>query len=429
MAAKDRVLFALLSAALKLSPFLSSRTVRRFRNSAAKRDPRQRLGKFGEHVTDSSPEFRASQQGEDFFPYAPPDRIDPKVRLIAHYLPQFHPFPENDDWWGKGFTEWTNVGKAVPNFPGHHQPHCPIHFGYYDLRVPEVMAEQAEVAKAYGVTGFSYYFYWFNGKTLMELPLQQMLHRDDIDMPFCLNWANENWTRRWDGRERDVLIGQDYSVEDSLKLLRHVRQYMEDRRYIRIDGRPVFVVYRADIVPEIRKITDAWRAEARSWGWPDLYLIAAQSFGVGNPIRMGFDAAMEFPPHQVERKDITDDLGVHNPDFCGSIFDYNVVVDAELAKAEPDYKLFRSAMLSWDNTARNQNAPKIMARFSIQAYKRWLSHLCREVLANSKYSQDEKIVFVNAWNEWAEGTHLEPDRRFGFAYLQATHEALASCET
>lgn len=370
--------------------------------------------------------FRHVHPHDDFQPYSPPTELEPAVRIIAHYLPQFHPFSENDAWWGKGFTEWTNVGKAVPNFPGHYQPHCPIHFGYYDLRLPEVMAEQAKVAKQYGVSGFAYYFYWFDGKTLMEHPLQKMLCRPEIDIPFCLTWANENWTRRWDGRDHDVLIAQNYSLDDARALLRHLRKYFEDSRYIRIDGKPVFTVYRANIIPDIKAFTDAWRAEAQSWGEPGLYLIAAQAYGVDDPTPLGFDAAMSFPPHGVARTDITDDMDVTNPNFTGSIIDYNTVVENELSRAEPDYKLFRSAMLSWDNTARNQSNARIFANFSIRAYRKWMSHICQSVLSQDKYSEDEKIVFVNAWNEWAEGTHLEPDKIYGFAYLQATYDAVSN---
>ncbi|NOD34443.1 MULTISPECIES: glycoside hydrolase family 99-like domain-containing protein [unclassified Ruegeria] len=421
MPIKDTLLFYLLSAASKLSRPISSRAARRFRNSAKKRDPKrttahnQQLGRQG---------FDGSGRADEFVPFDPQPKPELAVRAIAHYLPQFHPFKENDDWWGKGFTEWTNVGKAIPNFPGHYQPHCPIHLGYYDLRLPEVMVEQTRIAKAYGIGGFSYYYYWFGGKTLMEGPLEQMLGNPDADMPFCLNWANENWTRRWDGREHDVLIAQNHSIEDSVSLLRHIRKYIEDPRYIRINGRPVFIVYRANIIPDIQETTKVWRQEAQRWGEPDLYLIAAQTFDIGNPEQLGFDAALEFPPQQVKRTDITGEMEVYNPEFTGAILDYEAVVDAELDKSEPGYKLFRSSTLSWDNTARNQDASRIMGRFSIEAYKRWTAHLGNQVLSQDKYNADEKIIFINAWNEWAEGTHLEPDQRYGFAYLQATYDAL-----
>ncbi|NOD64550.1 MULTISPECIES: glycoside hydrolase family 99-like domain-containing protein [unclassified Ruegeria] len=418
---KDTLLFYLLSAASRLSHPLSPRTARRFRNSAKKRNPKRTAGNNQQLDRQG---FDGSGRADEFVPFDPQPKPKLAVRAIAHYLPQFHPFKENDEWWGKGFTEWSNVGKAVPNFPGHYQPHCPIHLGYYDLRVPEVMVEQARIAKAYGIGGFSYYYYWFAGKTLMEDPLEHMLGNPDVDMPFCLTWANENWTRRWDGREHDVLIGQKHSIEDSVNLLRHIRKYIEDPRYIRIDGKPVFIVYRANIIPDIQETTKAWRQEAQRWGENDLYLIAAQTFDIGNPEDLGFDAAMEFPPQQVKRTDITDEMGVYSPEFTGAILDYEAVVEAELAKSEPEYKRFRSSTLSWDNTARNQDAPRIMGKFSIEAYRRWTAHLGNQVMAQEKYSADEKIVFINAWNEWAEGTHLEPDRKYGFAYLQATYDAL-----
>lgn len=428
MSLKSNMMFVLLSGLARLSPPLPTSMTRRFRNSANKRDPKRKFNARGQQVIRHVDGYGANGVADDFVDYAPPPPFEPKVKLIAHYLPQFHPFEENDEWWGKGFTEWTNVGKAVPNYPGHYQPHCPIHLGYYDLRLPEVMEEQAKIAKTYGVGGFSYYFYWFDGKTLMERPLQQMLQRPEIDMPFCLHWANENWTRRWDGSEHDVLIAQNHSITDSEAMLRHVRPYLEDPRYITIDGKPVFIIYRANIIPDIRSMTDAWRAEARRWGLPGLYLIAAQSFDIKDPRILGFDAACEFPPHQANRKDITDDLQVFNPDFAGSIHDYETMVVGSKAQSERDYKCFRSVVLSWDNTARNQNAPRIFERFSISGYQDWLTTLCRQVLRQRNYTKDEKIVFINAWNEWAEGTHLEPDQKYGFAYLQATADAVRAAE-
>lgn len=437
---RDSLTYLLLSLALKASPVLPRRMVTRFRNSLSKRDPgfdhdlrdaRRRSDAVSQKAEKSRKKdgilkIRVSTVDEGFVPYGPPAPINPQVRLIAFYLPQFHPFPENDAWWGKGFTEWTNVGKAQPNFVGHYQPHCPIHFGYYDLRIPSVMEDQAKVLKEYGLYGFSYYFYWFAGKILLEEPLKAMLANPRIDAPFCFTWANENWTRRWDGLEQDVLIAQNHSREDSLALLRHFAQYFADPRYIRIDARPVFIVYRANIIPDITAIVTAWREEAVKLGFPGLYLIAAQSFDMTDPTPYGFDAAVEFPPHQVKAVDIIGEVEIANDDFTGKVFDYEAVVDGAVTKPEPDYKLFRTSMLSWDNTARKQNASHIMARFSVTAYAQWLSALCHRVSRNPKYTGDEKIVFINAWNEWAEGTHLEPDRKHGFGYLKATRDVVAA---
>lgn len=351
--------------------------------------------------------------------------IDPIVKLIAFYLPQFHPFPENDAWWGKGFTEWTNVTKAYPNYVEHYQPHYPIHMGYYDLRVAEAMEEQARLAKEYGIHGFSYYFYWFAGKILMDKPLEQMLANPKVDMPFCFTWANENWSRRWDGQENDILIAQHHSDEDSLEFIRHLMKYFKDDRYIKVDGKPVLIIYRASIIPNMGKTADIWREELEKNGFPGLYLVCAQSFGIKSPDEFGFDASVEFPPHTVSSTDIRHELDMSNSDFNGHVFSYEQVVANAVASKEPDYKLFRAAMLSWDNTARKQNNSHIFHGFSLLRYKQWLSSITNNVFNNSKYSKDEKLVFVNAWNEWAEGTHLEPDRKFGYGYLQATYDVLA----
>lgn len=356
--------------------------------------------------------------------YKKNDQINPRMKIIAFYLPQFHPIPENDEWWGRGFTEWSNVGKALPNFVGHYQPHCPIHFGYYDLRIPSVMEEQSALAKEYGIFGFSYYYYWFAGKTLLEGPLLSMLENDKVDMPFCLTWANENWTRRWDGQESDVLMGQEHSPEDSLAFIRNIIKYFKDPRYIRINNKPLLIIYRASIIPEIQSTVSLWREEVLKFGFDGVYLVAAQTFGIKSPEPFGFDASVEFPPHTVSSSEISNEVEIVNNEFSGKIYSYEQVVDNAVKYKDPEYKNFRTAMLSWDNTARKQNASHIFHRFSLLKYKQWLNCICSHVYSNNKYENDEKIVFINAWNEWAEGTHLEPDRRYGYAYLQSTYDIL-----
>jgi hypothetical protein len=379
---------------------------------------------YGENV---QPIINASVKSEEYTELQTNPPIDPIVKLIAFYLPQFHPFPENDSWWGKGFTEWYNVGKAFPNFNGHYQPHCPIHLGYYDLRINEILIEQAKLAQDYGIHGFSYYFYWFAGKVLMNLPLQDMLNNKNLNMPFCLTWANENWTRRWDGADNDILISQEHSDEDSLQLIEHLTQYFEDPRYIRIDGRPLLVVYRPGIIPEIGRIARLWREYLTGRGFPGLYLISAQPFSISPPIEFNFDASVEFPPNGLlgNLNAINSQFNISNPEFKGQIFSYEEAVTYSISKPEPDFKLFKTAMLSWDNTARKQHNGTIFHGFSLANYQRWLRHLCTHVCINDKYTKDEKIVFINAWNEWAEGSHLEPDRRFGYGYLQATYDVVS----
>lgn len=371
------------------------------------------------------PRIQFDSTQNKFVEYRKNSAIEPVVKLIAFYLPQFHPFPQNDEWWGKGFTEWTNVTKAFPNYVDHYQPHYPIHSGYYDLRVAEVMEEQTRLAKEYGVYGFSYYFYWFAGTILMDKPLEQMLGNPKVEMPFCFTWANENWSRRWDGQENDILIAQHHSHEDSLDFIRHLMKYFKDERYIKIDGKPLLIIYRASIIPDMEKTAVIWRQELEKNGFPGLYLVCAQSFGIKSPDEFGFDASVEFPPHTVSSTDIRHELQMTNSEFGGHIFSYDQVVANAVASKEPDYKLFRASMLSWDNTARKQHNSHTFHGFSLLRYKQWLSSITNNVFNNAKYSKDEKLVFVNAWNEWAEGTHLEPDRKFGYGYLQATYDVLA----
>ena len=415
---------ALRFAARLVNP-LSPRTARRFRNSASKRDP------IHLPVSEDRLQHKQAVTGSrtaTYVPFEPPTPKDHRVRVLAHYLPQFHPIEENNEWWGHGFTEWTNVTRAVPNFQGHYQPHLPDHMGFYDLRLPEVMSEQMRIAKAYGIHGFSYYFYWFSGKILLERPLRQMLEDKSIDMPFCLNWANENWTRNWSGDNRSILMQQDYSLDDATNFLNYIRPYMEDSRYIRISGKPVLIVYKASVIPMMTEIIDVWRETVASWGEDGIYLIGADT-GKGETAQsLGFDAGVQFPPHKMHHKTVTDDLEGLRPGFFGEIYDYKELADFELTRTEPSEKLFRSTMLSWDNTARRGTGSRIFSNFSIETYQKWMTHICRNVLKDDKYSEDEKIVFVNAWNEWAEGAHLEPDQQLGFSYLQATYDSLLAAE-
>lgn len=371
------------------------------------------------------PKISFDDTKDEFIEYKENSKINSDVKLIAFYLPQFHPFPENDKWWGKGFTEWSNVTKAKPNFKGHYQPHLPIHNGFYDLRVPEVMIEQAKLAKNYGVYGFNFYYYWFDGKILMHKPFEILLEHKEIDINFCITWANENWTRRWDGAANDILIGQNHCESDSIKFIENLYKYFNDNRYIRIDNKPVLIIYRVDIIPNIKETVSLWRRKMTEAGYDGIYLICSQAFGIKSPLEYGFDAAMEFPPHTVKSDVITNELKFYNKKYNGFVFDYNKVVENAIRDyKEEDYKVFRTAMLSWDNTARKQDGSHIFHNFSLLRYKQWLSNIVNKISYSNKYSKDEKLVFVNAWNEWAEGTHLEPDRKFGYGYLQSSYDVL-----
>jgi glycosyltransferase involved in cell wall biosynthesis len=349
--------------------------------------------------------------------------LQPLAKLIAFYLPQFHPIPENDQWWGRGFTEWTNVSKAVPNFMGHYQPHLPGELGFYDLRLPEVQKRQVELAKKYGIYGFCYYYYWFAGKRLLERPLDQYLANPHLDLPYCLCWANENWTRRWDGAEQEILIAQEYTEEQYLHFIKDISLYFADPRYIRIAGMPVLLVYRVNLIPDAQKAAETWRNECRKMGIGEIFLVAVQSFGITDPRPFGFDAAVEFPPSNLGEALINrNSVKLTNQNFRGGIFDYNIAAQVMLEKKHEGYTAFKTVFPSWDNTARRQNDAHIFINSSPKAYGNWLSKVVRYTTQN--LPEDRRFIFINAWNEWAEGTHLEPDRFHGYAYLQTTAEAI-----
>ncbi len=359
-----------------------------------------------------------------------------ELKAIAFHLPQYHPIPENDKWWSKGFTEWTNVTKAKPLFPGHYQPHLPADLGFYDLRLPEARQAQADLARAYGIYGFCYYHYWFNGKRLLERPVNDILALGKPDFPFCLCWANENWTRRWDGLEREVLMKQVYDEEDDRLHMQSLAQAFKDPRYIRIDGKPLFLVYRTQLIPDPLTTAKTWREEARKLGIGEIFLCKVESNGGehGDPGLVGFDACVEFQPDWQRlnfpmRKSklwhLAQKLGLNKKVYIdNNIYDYTKVVEQMLQKPTPDYQRFSCVTPSWDNSSRRSKGDAtILHNSSPEVYERWLEQVVNNTLSN-KY--DNKVIFINAWNEWAEGNHLEPCQKWGHAYLEATARVLLS---
>jgi glycosyltransferase involved in cell wall biosynthesis len=358
--------------------------------------------------------------------YTPP-------RLIAFYLPQYHPIPENDEWWGEGFTDWRNVSAANPLFSGHYQPHAPSELDYYDLRNEKTRIAQAELAKQYGIEGFCYYHYWFNGKRLLERPLQEVLESGKPDLPFCICWANENWTRRWDGFDEDVLMRQDYGEEDDREHIRSLFPILQDPRYIRINGKPLLLVYRTEIMPDPGRTAEIWREEARQAGIGELYLCRVESFSKCDPHGINFDAAVEFAPDWSNTgprlqadSDALQEAGPGIEEVCQDhlIFDYQGLAHTMMAKDTPSYKWIRCVTPSWDNTARRKKDACVFHASSPGKYRAWLSRAIEDT--DARLLGEERVVFVNAWNEWAEGNHLEPDQKFGSEYLEATRAALAS---
>jgi GT2 family glycosyltransferase len=340
------------------------------------------------------------------------------VKFISFYLPQYHPIPENDQWWGKGFTEWTNVAKARPLFQGHYQPHLPADLGFYDLRLPEAREAQAELAKKYGISGFCYYHYWFNGKRLLDYPLQQVLKSGKPDFPFCLCWANENWTRAWHGRQGEILIGQDYSVKDDRNHIKWLLNIFKDKRYIRINNKPLMLIYLTTDLPNAARTTDIWRNEAYKMG-EELYLCKVESapWEYGNPALNGFDASVEFQPDWGK-------MGSPNGQLDGGhrVFEYEKIVEKMISKPIPPYKRFPCVTPMWDNSPRKKQSAVIFANSTPDLYEKWLSSVISKI---DKFNLDENIIFINAWNEWAEGNHLEPDAKNGKSYLYATKKSLS----
>lgn len=345
-------------------------------------------------------------------------------RLIAFYLPQFHPTPENDAFWGKGFTEWINVGRARPMFDGHYQPRLPGEFGYYDLRVAEVMDRQADLARSYGIYGFCYYYYWFQGRRPLYHPLEMMLQRKSPAFPFCYCWANENWTRRWDGGNQEILIGQQHTPEDDLRFIRTLFPVFEDQRYIRVNDKPLLMVYRTELFPDIRRTVELWRSEARKSGFDGLYLVRCEGFdSETSPNDIGFDAAYEVPtfdlPKELDCLILPQNV---SSSFRGRILEYEKIVRYYTERPRPKYKRYRGIMLAWDNTPRHRHRAIIFNNVSSALYAQWLRNSIS--FTQQAFNKTERMIFINAWNEWAEGSYLEPDGQFGRDFLEATRDTI-----
>lgn len=340
------------------------------------------------------------------------------LRLIAFYLPQFHPLEINNKIWEEGFTEWTNVSKAIPQFKGHYQPRLPGELGFYDLRLKEVQKRQMELARQHGIYGFCYYHYWFAGKRVMERPVQQILDNPDLDLPFCLCWANESWTRHWDGGKKDVLIPQDHSPEDDIAFIQEIEPALKDTRYIRINGKPLLILYRPMLIPDPAATAKRWREYARDNNIGDIYIVGVASFGFSNYKDIGFDGLVQFPPHNIKCQNINNKKTFYNLDFRGEVFDYTHAVAEALSELSPGQNVFPGVMMEWDNEARKPGRGCAYHGCTPEIYRQWLDAASHYVIENK--GENERFVFINAWNEWAEGTYLEPDRKYGYAYLSAT---------
>jgi len=360
-----------------------------------------------------------------------------RVRLIAFYLPQFHPIPENDRWWGRGFTEWTNVARARPLFPGHFQPRLPGELGFYDLRVPETREAQADLARAYGVEGFCYWHYWFAGKRLLERPFAEVLASGRPDFPFCLAWANGSWSGVWHGAPDRILIEQTYPGRgDDERHWEFLTEAFRDRRYITVDGAPLFVVYAPRELPDARRVTDLWRELAIRAGFPGLHLVAvSQAEGAWDPRALGFDAIavsnqtkIAILPSRSVLEALTKRVRAGYRTLRGRPLDVHRYEDALsyfLEDAPPHVTRYPCIIPGWDNTPRSGRRGVVLHDATPEHFRHHVREAVQQV---SGYPPEHRIVFLKSWNEWAEGNYLEPDERHGRAFLEVLRDAVAVAE-
>lgn len=367
------------------------------------------------------------------------------VKLVALYFPQLHPISENDQWWGQGFTDWVNVKKAQPLFPGHHQPRIPANKNYYDQSEEETIRQQVELAQEYGIYGFCHYHYWFDGKQLLETPTNIFLQNKDLNIKFCLAWANETWSRRWDGQDHDILQLQTHPPEIASWSLHfdYLIQAWTDERAIKIDGKPIFLIYRPQKIQEIGKMFDYWQARAKDHGLEGIFFIAINQYQFPEKrILCHFDGVMLFQPFftafnlknhnlsifqkvflklynyvPLKLKDLFISLQpkTENKPHTTTVYNYDEIWESIVTQeVNSELPLFEGAFVDWDNTARYGSRATIFQGATPEKFEFWLKKLVSKV---SKKSENEQLIFINAWNEWAESAYLEPDERFGLKYL------------
>ncbi len=375
-------------------------------------------------------ENKGKKERPQFVDICPSDfkREAADTKLIAWYLPQYYEIEVNNRYYGRGFTEWSNVTQAAPQFCGHDQPQIPYDVGFYTLTNPEVLQRQAALARKYGIYGFSFYYYWFQGERIMEKPIQLFLKHTEIQMPFCLTWANENWTSQWDGGSKGIIFKQHLREEDDERFMKDILPLFKDPRYLTIDGKPILIVYRSDIFCQDRfcDMLNNFRRIAAESGLPGLYIMITTAVkSQVNAVTWGADALVEFPPHGVaKRTGYLAPKGYLNPNFRGTIHDAAAMIENRSYLEEYESEtVFRGVMTSFDNTSRKgMTGAAVYYGLEPPLYKRWLMDVMLE--SKKQHRAEEDFVFINAWNEWAEGAHLEPDMNYGYAYLQATMEAL-----
>lgn len=365
-----------------------------------------------------------------------------KIKIIAFYLPQFHTFPENDEWWGKGFTEWTNTKKAKPLFKGQNQPRIPLNENYYNLLDDDVKKYQAKLAKENGIYGFCYYHYWFkDGKKLMEKPLEQMLNNKEIDIPFCLSWANEPWTRRWDGNENEIIMPQEYGGKKEWKQhFEYLYNFFIDGRYIKIGGNPIFIIYKPELIPNINEMLDYWDMLAKQRGINKIEFIYQypKFHYMKNKDDSKFSYGIQFEPlfsngdlntvslnkideikfllrnKSILARKIRNKIYKNKP----KIYSYDDTWTRILETEDTSNKMILGAFVDWDNTARREKNGTCYIGANPQKFKSYM----KKLIEKERKEYHKNIIFINAWNEWAEGAYLEPDEKYGYEYLESIKE-------
>ncbi len=344
-------------------------------------------------------------------------RKNPQARpnIYAFYLPQYHQCPENDEFWGEGFTDWDNVKKARPLFEGHRQPILPSdEVGFYDLKDPEVLRRQAKTAKDHGIDGFVFHHYWFDGKKVLDTPINNWLADPTIDMPLAICWANEPWTRRWDGLEQDVLIPQTYGEDWANRFWDDVSPFLKDRRYIRIDGAPMLVLYRAGDIPDAAEAIQTWRRRAADDGHPDLHVIAvapSRDFAAqADQLARSLDSTITFPPGSgLTLESLAQAEALTSAPIEGDVYAYAACYGDR--KVGPTSAAMAPTLIpGWDNTARRGVHAYVFQGSDPASWAAWV---------RSTYGMASAHLFLNAWNEWAEGACLEPSMRMGGSRLRS----------
>ncbi|WP_067781703.1 glycoside hydrolase family 99-like domain-containing protein [Actinomyces vulturis] len=378
------------------------------------------------HTTDDLDDGLAVTNPDLVHRYHPAGSVPSRADVVPFYLPQFHAFEENDQWWGKGFTEWNNVAAAVPMYRGHYQPKIPTDMGFYDLHRDEVRKAQAELAAEHGLAGFMYYYYWFSGKRLMSMPIER-LKESEINFPFCIMWANENWTRRWDGRSADILIAQEYERVPAADFIDDVMEFLKDSRYLRVNGEAVLAVYRPGQMADFDAVARQWRERARQAGVGELRILAVtmpEEFDAVDAASTEVDGTLEFPPHALPWSAAPAHLVSLDKRWKGNFISYQSTAEESMLRARgKDHTYFPGAMVNFDNTARRQFMSDVWFGSNPYTFHRWVSSQIDSLMTRER---SERLMFINAWNEWAEGAILEPTTRFGRTFLLALRNAIQS---